>query len=69
MREHLKPLGQVPAEAFAKGYWARVLVLALGYSVAGRVGLELAVVGSLVVESRMIQKRAIPTSPVRDMRD
>lgn len=48
MREHLKPVGQVPAEAFAKGYWARVLVLALGYSVAGRVGLELAVVGSLV---------------------
>lgn len=48
MREHLKPVEHAPVRAFSGSYWTRVTLLGLGYCAAGRIGLELAVVGSLV---------------------
>ena len=48
MGKHLKSVGNVPDKELFIGYWLRVILLGLCYCIAGRIGLELAVVGSLV---------------------
>lgn len=48
MGEQLKPVVIDPAKVLSGSCWVQVVVLALGYFIAGRIGLELAVVGSLV---------------------